>query len=230
MRDDLALQIASDRAALHGFEIPSGHDANIFTCAKQDRLQFMSLLEVLNDERREIAIEYVILKKTEKQIATMHGKKSQSMMGREINSIVRILGAALLLGRHPSVEIMRSTLAGEQMDVRIAEMIASYQVRRDFDKTAEQFRVKAPQLRKAFRRAQKFLERSDHMRSKALAEHLKNLLTQNSESSLARLKKIHRQIFTDPEIVGQFTIDMEKPGTLALFTPRAGQVSNASQI
>jgi len=122
--------------------------------AAERRDSFLSLLRSASLEQQEIAIEYVLLRKTEQQIATLHGKKSQSMMGREIASIVKLLGNRL--------------------------------------------RGSVPQA------------------------------TETRHSR--RLRKLNGKTFRDPNLLGEFAVDMCHRKAGVLFTPRAGQVSNASQI
>ena len=220
MGNDSYWQIISDKAASDSFkesgpfgstlfslESTSGESASdIFSYAAEHRASFLKLLDVLHPEKKEIAIEYIILRKTEAQIATLHGKKSQSMMGREIAAIVKVLGAALVLGMRPSAELLKTIFAEEKL--------------------------KVPDLknRKALRGAQHRLASSKTLRSIACSEYLGNILAQPTRASRARMRRLRGKIFRDPSILGDFQVNMHHPKISAMFTARARQVSNASEL
>jgi len=218
MPSDAYWQIISDKAARESFKTsgPFGstlHSAesnpgdsvpDIFAYAAEHRTEFLKLLEILTPEKRDIAVECIVLEKTEKQIATLHGRKSQSMMGREITAIVKVLGAAALLGAHPRQESLAAIYASEGLAI--------------------------PQGRKELRAAQRKLAKSKSLRSVACAEYLNNQLCQPTASATARLRSLQGRAFKDPEILGWFEVEFDDKNIGSLFTPRARQVSNASQI
>jgi hypothetical protein len=178
-------QIISERAAVKAFEKENPFCSNlvsaepssrtdIFSYAESHRDRFLSLLKVLSPECQEIAIEYILLRKTEKQIAILHGKKSQSMIGREIAVIVKVLGSVLA----------RGTCAPETVAV--------------------------------------FLE------SESLDRSPQSIIGKPKKTQ--RIRNLSGRIFRDPHFLGQFEIDVRHPKIASLFTPRARQVSNASQV
>jgi hypothetical protein len=221
MATDSYWQTISDKAARDSFKSsdpfgntlfslesnPSESVPSIFTYAAEHRDSFLKLLEVLSlVERREIAIEYIILRKTEQQIATLHGRKSQSMMGREIAFIVKVLGAALILGVNPPESLLASVFTAESLSMP------------DF------------RDRKSLRQARKKLASSRNLKSIACGEYLENLLSHPTRASRSRISRLRNRTYRDPAILGSFDINLRHPKIGVLFTPRAGQVSNASQI
>ena len=78
--------------SIESHEIPH---LDLVNYAQEYRDRFLRLIEFLPPIRRQMIVEYALLRKTEKQIATIHGRKSQSMLGQELKSILKLIAARL---------------------------------------------------------------------------------------------------------------------------------------
>lgn len=218
------------RLSLLSAEGEFADEIDIVTFARDHRDSFLRLVGALTPERRRIAIEYLVLRKTEKQIATLHGLKSQGMLSQEIKSIVRLLGATIALGKCPTLDEIRSILAQEKITGCHADAIAAYADAGNLTQasralTRSGIRMTRAEIRRHMREVVAPLMRSKSLRSQACGEYVKGLIAQWNCSHRPR-----KRFFADPAVLGNFEVDIANRKARFVFASRAGQVSNASHL
>lgn len=216
MPSDAYFQIMAERASREQFdesqpfeeasiEYGGSSSESIFTYAENNRDSFLRLLAILSPQNQDIAIEYILLRKTEKQIAVLHGYSSQGSMAHRIALIVRSLGAVLAIGLNPAPAILQAICAREGLGPEVAREITGS---RDA---------------KTLRMARERLEKSSSLRARALAEYIRNLSPKKSpQKSVMTL--------ADPDILGSVKCTMNNPALGTLFSARACQSCNASHL
>lgn len=210
-------------SGLMSVETAVASSADVREYAREFRNEFCKLLAVLSPERREIAIEYFILEKTEEQIAVIHGRFAQGMLGQEIYSIVQSIAARIAMGHRPSHGTILEILLDEGVmgAPYAAQVISDLLESRDF----------RPDVERTITRIAFSLMEGKTRNARALGVVIRDALISKQE---AHRERVHvgraRKTFVDPLILGSFEIDINHPDVEALLAPRAEEVSNASKI
>jgi hypothetical protein len=212
----------------HSLSIESHQVSNldIVTYARENRSAFLRLIASLHPRRKQMAIEYILMRNTEKQIATIHGRKSQSMLGQELKSVVREIAAKIVLGPNPAPQILQSILQEHRISEQHQAVLSSYVSRPSIRIVARKLRQRPSEVRTSLRSIRSHLLGSEDPKAIACAEYIGELLNRHTRPS--RIGS--RRVFRDPFWLGSFDVTLTARGALALFTSRAGQVSNAAQI
>lgn len=111
------------RTNLLSIESNDNPEESILKFIRDNRCRFLNAVNALPPERREVAIEYFLLRKTERQISIIHGRKSQATLAKEIAAILRVVGCAMRgmpipiqpksRGRHPVIRHRDSKIIGD---------------------------------------------------------------------------------------------------------------------
>ena len=204
-----------------------GHQVSvtsIHTYAHEHRGSFLKIIESLTPDRREIAVEYLILRKTEAQIAVIHGRHSQAMIGQEIFSIVQSIAARIALP-HPSRSAIEQTLSAEKIPA------ANYAARVIYELLGSRCQRLRPDIEKCVSRISSRLGAAVTWKGKALGTLIRDALSRRRKSDSQKLHAGRaKKVFTDPPILGEFEIDIEDENAHVLMTAHADEVSNASKI
>jgi hypothetical protein len=200
---------------------------DVVNYALENRRAFLRLINGLSAERRQIAVEYILLRKKEEQIAVMHGRRSQSMIGQELYGILQFIGAQIALGERPSSETIKDILLAENI---VGASHISLVIHELLSSQACRFRPDIERL--LSRLCQRLASDAITLKGKALAILISEALNRTGEVQRAQVHlRRARKVFSDPDFLGQFEIEInEEPDINALFTPRAGEVTNASMI
>jgi len=212
----------------HSLSIESHQVSNldIVTYARENRAAFLRLIASLHPKRKQMAIEYILMRKTEKQIATIHGRKSQSMLGQELKSVVREIAAKIVLGPNPAPQILQSILQQHQVSEQHQAVLNCYVTWPSIRMAARKLHLRPSEVRASLRSIRSQLIGGNDPKAIACGEYIGELLNRHSKSS----RMGSRRVFRDPSWLGSFDVTLTARGALALFTARAGQVSNAAQI
>lgn len=195
---DLSAETLPENASLIDFR----------TFAKDFPDKLFPLLEMIRPEFKEIFIEYYLMGKPQAFIGQTHGF-IQTRVWEALRIIEQTIGALIILGTHPSEELLRPILEKAKQEITpygsFAAMIHLYAASQDYTLVAKTFGAPVPAIRKIFRPAIAALAASKDVKAVAIGSYLTNLtyraaLTKAglSKSYQARVKRIKNRRFTAP--------------------------------
>lgn len=143
---------------------------------------------------------------------------------------VKKLGASVIFGTPPSLEIMQTVLERNELEtlikgVRTSTLIDDYRKYRSFQIVAKKNEIHRPDVRRALSQVSKtLLEKTDEA-SLALGAFVYGLIDKASASgqgySKRKLDKISYLFKEDPNILGSFYIDVKDPAFEQILVSRA---------
>jgi hypothetical protein len=203
---------------------------DILTYVQENFAKFLKMIRYLSKEDQELLLSYYMLSKTQNILAEIH-KSTQTACSFYIRMAIKKLGTFLLLGE-PTVEIMhgilgKAGLEGSLEKVELSKVISLYEQTRSFQKVAEAYGLHRPDIRRAMSRAAKQLNDSKDGNEAALGAFIHGLIDKASASgqgySKRKLAKQCHLYRKDPDILGDFRIDVTSPFFDAMFTSRANR-------
>lgn len=203
---------------------------DILTYVQTNFAGFLKMIRFLSKEDQEMLLSYYILSKTQNTLALIH-KSTQTVCSFRIRMAVKKLGTFMLLGE-PSVEAMSKILVKSGLEsslekIGLSEVVDLYKKTRSFAKVAEVYGLHRPDIRRAMSRAAKQLNDSKSGHEVALGAYIHGLIDKASAAgqgfSKRKLAKQCHIFHQDPQILGEFRIDVKAPGFEHLFTSRANR-------
>jgi hypothetical protein len=208
---------------------------DIFTYIQENFAKFLKMIRYLSKEDQELLLSYYMLSKTQNILAEIH-KSTQTACSFYIRMAIKKLGTFLLLGE-PTIEIMHEILTKAGLEntvkrdqtsgVELSKVIKMYEQTRSFQKVSDAYNLHRPDIRRAMSRAAKQLNDSKSGDEAALGAFIHGLIDKASASGqgfskrkLAKQCHIYRR---DPEILGEFRVDITNPHFDHLFTSRANR-------
>lgn len=169
------------------------------------------LMECLRPDFQELFLEYHALHKSQSFLGKTHGVV-QTRIWQQLRIIEQAIGAMIVLGSHPTEEVLRPILQQAELEETrfgsLAAMIVLYERTQNYEHVAKTVSAPIPAIRKIFRPAIKTLIASKDLKAAALGGFLRNLtyrasLTKGglSKREHARMKRISRRQFVAPSIV-----------------------------
>jgi hypothetical protein len=211
-------------------------EEDILTYVQENFSDFLKVLRFLSKEDQELLLSYYLLSKTQNTLALIH-KSTQTVCSFRIRQAVKRIGTFMMLGV-PTEEVMTKifkkagledslppNLKNEQ--VGLSQVVTLYEQTRSFQQVADVFGLHRPDIRRAMSRAVKQLSESDVPEELALGALVHGLIDKASASgqgfSKRKLGKLCHIYRNDPDILGEFRVDITDPDFKYLFTSRANR-------
>jgi hypothetical protein len=188
--------------------------------------EFLEQIRGLGSHAQELLLTYYCLHKTQTAMATMFCE-TQTGMSYTIRLYLGVMCAFILFGVRPPADVMRPILVGAGVEGAapgLSLLIEEYEAHRSFEVLANKYRQHRPLVRRRMTDAANQLFKSANSRERALGYYLLALMYKASarEFGLSRRqrKKNATLCYKEPEILGQFKIDLNDPTAKFLFSPR----------
>jgi hypothetical protein len=190
----------------------------------------LKIIRSLSREDQEMLLSYHLLQKNQKSMAVVYPHKTQTLMSYHLRRASLALGAFLLFGNPINRKAVSAVLekAGHEQNnfngqrVATSALIEAYAKCRNFERVAEAYGIRKPDVRRTLSRASKKLLKSSDMKELALGAYILGLIVRTSKIGIKKALPGHTYI-SDPAILGQFVIDVNDPNFEVLFTSRANQ-------
>lgn len=191
---------------------------------------FMQRIRFLSEEDQELLLSYYVLGKTQTSLAIVN-RSTQTICSSKIRMAIKRLGANVLLGGM-SEETLDPLLEGIghmylQEGVKMSKVIVLYSRTHSFQEVSDAFGLYRPDVRRGITNISKILLASSDMKLLALGAYVHGLIDKSSirgqgpsKSRMISRGNVYRQ---DPDILGEFVINLSDPNFKDLLYPRANQ-------
>jgi hypothetical protein len=193
---------------------------------------FISKIRNLSDEDQELLLSYYILGKTQTSLAIVN-KSTQTICSSKIRMAVKRLGAHVLLGEITE-ELVDNLLRGtshmtydKDPSVKMSTLIVLYSKVNSFQDVADAVGLYRPDVRRAITNLSKDLLALPDLKLTALGAYIHGLIERSAirgfGPSKTRVISRSHMYRRDPDILGQFDIDLADPTFKDVLYPRANQ-------
>jgi DNA-directed RNA polymerase specialized sigma24 family protein len=202
---------------------------DVFTYIQENFPNFLKMLKYLSQEDQDMLLSYYLLGKTQTTLATIF-KSTQTVCSFRIRMAIKVIGAFLLFGE-PTAEILAEILSSagleDSLKGGLSKAVIEYAKCRSFQQVAETLGLHRPDVRRAMSRAARTLLNSKDSREAAMAAWIHSLVDKSNPVgpgySKRKLLKEGHLYRTDPDILGQFTVNIEDKAFESLFVSRANR-------
>lgn len=228
--------LLDDEEALAGnttisLETQGGVEEDIVTYIQENFENFIKLVRYLSLEDQEILLGYYLLGKSQNMLGQIH-KMTQTTMSFRLRRAVKCLGTFIMLGVPDEATLYRVFVKTNVEDIlpghSLSEMVWLYSECRSFAQVADALEAKRPDIRRSMSNAHKALMALEQdTEAQAIGAYIHALIDKASASgqglSDRKMRKMGNLQLKDPDILGEYVIDLTHPDFGALFTSRANR-------
>jgi hypothetical protein len=193
---------------------------------------FLTNIRHLSEEDQEFLLSYYILGKTQTSLAIVN-KSTQTICSTKIRMAVKRLGAHIILGEitEASLEQLFSKFDKQYYEkdpsVPLSKLIHLYAKLGSAQEVADVLGLYRPDVRRSITNLAKELMDSPDLQLSALGAVIQGLIDKASSSghgpSKSRMLARGNMFRKDPDVLGEFEVDVTNPGFKDVLYPRANQ-------
>lgn len=193
---------------------------------------FVLKSRLLSDEDQELLFSYYVLGKTQTSLAIVN-KSTQTICSSKIRMAIKRLGAYIILGDiceevlDPLLEGIGRKYYDKDPLVKVSSLILLYAHHLSFQDVADTLQLYRPDVRRYLTNLAKDLVKQKEIKLLALGAHLQGLIDKSSSlghgPSKARMISRGHMFRKDPDILGEFEVNLLDPEFKDVLYPRANQ-------
>jgi len=196
---------------------------------KDNFKDFLRILRSISNEDQELLLSYYIANKPQWCLAKIY-RSTQTICSFKIRMAVKKLGATIIYGEKPDINIMQKVLEDNNLefllkDVRTSVLIDDYRKYRSFQIVSKKNKVHRPDVRRVLSQVSKTLLDKTDEKSLSLGAMVYGLIDKASANgqgySKRKIDKISYLFRSDPNILGSFYIDVQDPNFDNILVSRA---------
>jgi hypothetical protein len=191
--------------------------------------QFLRHVRFLKPQDQELVLSYYILSKPQTLLGPLIASSTQTVCSFRLRTAVKVLCLFMMMGI-PSAGKMKPVLESAGLEhlmpmLPLSAAVELFGKTHSFRAIADKHGMHRPDIRRAMSRASKELLAMGGGLEQGLGAYILNLIDKANPSGVGLTKReaakagdIHR---SDPEILGQFRMDVEDPDFDQMFASRA---------
>jgi hypothetical protein len=204
-------------------------EGTILSYIEENFVEFLNNLRFLSKQDQELLLCYYIVAKTQKTLAIIHSS-TQTLCSARLRMAMKKMGTFIMMGP-PTADVMEEYLDHLPLSVdlgcSLSNVVELYAKTRSFQRVAEVLSLHRPNIRRAMAEASKLLLDSKPIRENALGAYIHDLIDKASASghgfSDRQMAKQGNIYMKDPEILGEFRIDVTNPSFNYTLISRANR-------
>jgi hypothetical protein len=193
---------------------------------------FITNIRTLSEEDQELLLSYYILGKTQTALAIVN-KSTQTICSTKIRMAAKRLGARILLGdiTEEMLENLFQKLGRTEYEkdssVKLSQLVYLYSQLGSAQEVADALGLYRPDVRRTITNLAKELITHNDLKLSALGALIQGLIDRSSASghgpSKSRMIARGNMYRRDPDLLGEFDIDLRDPAFAHVLYPRANQ-------